>query len=136
MITWKERKAVIADLKGVYQAATEEYARENLGVFAGKWYSKYPAIYKFWQANWQRIVPFFAYPEEIRRIIYTTNAIESINSAWKKTIENRASFPNDEADIKLLYLSLKNIQKKWTMPARNWGKAINQFAILYGDRMP
>jgi putative transposase len=135
-VSWKDRKAVVADLKGVYQATTEESARANLAVFAGKWDSKYPTISKSWQANWQRISPFFAYPEEIRKIIYTTNAIESLNSALKKTIKNRASFPSDEAAIKLLYLSLKNIQKKWTMPIRNWGMTINQFAILYGDRMP
>ena len=135
-VSWKDRKAVIADLKGVYQAVTEESAQKNLGIFAGKWDSKYPTISKSWQANWQRIVPFFAYPEEIRRIIYTTNAIESLNSTLKKTIKNRASFPTDEAAIKLLYLSLKNIQKKWIMPIRNWGKVLNQFAILYSDRMP
>jgi putative transposase len=135
-VSWKDRKAVVADLKGVYQAASEETARENLGIFAGQWDGKYPTISKSWQANWQRIIPFFAYPEDIRRIIYTTNAIESLNNTLKKTIKNRASFPNDEAAIKLLYLSLKNIQKKWTMPARNWGMALNQFAILYSDRMP
>lgn len=135
-VSWKDRKAVIADLKGVYQAVTEESAQKNLGIFAGKWDSKYPTISKSWQANWQRIVPFFAYPEEIRRIIYTTNAIESLNSSLKKTIKNRSSFPTDEAAIKLLYLSLKNIQKKWIMPIRNWGKVLNQFAILYSDRMP
>lgn len=135
-VSWKDRKAVVADLKGVYQAASEELARDNLEIFIRKWDGRYPTISKSWQANWQRIIPFFAYPEEIRRIIYTTNAIESLNSILKKTIKNRASFPNDEAAIKLLYLSLKNIRKKWTMPARNWGKALNQFAILYGDRMP
>lgn len=135
-VSWKDRKTVAADLKDVYQAPSEELAQENLEAFARKWDGRYPTIYKSWQANWQRIIPFFAYPEEIRRIIYTTNAIESLNNSLKKTIKNRASFPNDEAAIKLLYLSLKNIQKKWTMPARNWGKAINQFAILYGDRMP
>lgn len=135
-VSWKDRKAVVADLKGVYQAASDELAQENLGIFARKWDGRYPTISKSWQANWQRIIPFFAYPEEIRRIIYTTNAIESLNNSLKKTIKNRASFPNDEAAIKLLYLSLKNIQKKWTIPTRNWGKAINQFAILYGDRMP
>lgn len=135
-VSWKDRKAVVADLRGIYQAASEDLARDNLETFSRKWDSRYPTISKSWQANWQRIIPFFAYPEEIRRIIYTTNAIESLNSTLKKTIKNRASFPSDEAAIKLLYLSLKNIQKKWTMPARNWGNALNQFAILYGDRMP
>jgi putative transposase len=135
-VSWKDRKAVVADLKGIYQASSEELAQENMEAFARKWDSRYPTISKSWQANWQRIIPFFAYPQEIRRIIYTTNAIESLNNSLKKTIKNRASFPNDEAAIKLLYLSLKNIQKKWTMPARYWGHAINQFAIIYGDRMP
>lgn len=135
-VSWKDRKAVTGDLKTIYQAATEEQAQANLECFAQKWDGRYPTISRSWRSNWQRIIPFFAYPEEIRRIIYTTNAIESLNNTLKKTIKNRASFPNDEAALKLLYLSLKNIQKKWTMPARFWGKALNQFAILYGNRMP
>jgi putative transposase len=108
----------------------------RLSEFAQKWDAKYPTISKSWEANWQRLIPFFAYSEEIRRIIYTTNAIESLNISLKKTIKNRASFPNDEAAMKLLYLSLKNIMKKWTMPVRNWGTALNQLAVLYADRMP
>jgi putative transposase len=135
-VSWKDRKNAAADLKAVYQAATEEQARMRLSEFAQKWDAKYPTISKSWEANWQRLIPFFAYSEEIRRIIYTTNAIESLNNSLKKTIKNRASFPNDEAAMKLLYLSLKNIMKKWTMPVRNWGKALNQFAVLYVDRMP
>jgi putative transposase len=135
-VSWKDRKALASDLKSVYHASSEDEARENLGAFAHKWDGRYPTISKSWQANWQRVIPFFSYPEEIRRIIYTTNAIESLNNTLKKTIKNRASFPNDEAAVKLLYLSLRNIQKKWTMPARHWGKALNQFAILYSDRMP
>ena len=135
-VSWKERKKVAADLKAVYQASTEKEAQQRLSEFAEKWDSKYPTISKSWQMNWNRVIPFFAYPEEIRKIIYTTNAIESLNNSLKKTIKNRASFPTDEAAIKLLYLSLKNIMKKWTMPIRNWGMAINQFAILYDDRLP
>jgi len=134
-VSWKDRKNAAADLKAVYQAATEEQARMRLSEFAQKWDAKYPTISKSWEANWQRLIPFFAYSEEIRRIIYTTNAIESLNNSLKKTIKNRASFPNDEAAMKLLYLSLKNIMKKWTMPVRNWGKALNQFAVLHDDRM-
>jgi putative transposase len=99
IVSWKDRKAVVADLKGVYHAASEELAQENLEIFARKWDCRYPTISKSWQANWQRIIPFFAYPEEIRRIIYTTNAIGSLNNTLKKTIKNRASFPNDEAAI-------------------------------------
>jgi putative transposase len=135
-VSWKDRKNVAVSLKAVYQAATEEQARMRLSEFAQQWDAKYPTIAKSWETNWQRLIPFFAYPEEIRRIIYTTNAIESLNNSLKKTIKNRASFPNDEAAIKLLYLSLKNIMKKWTMPVRNWGKALNQLAVLYNDRMP
>lgn len=135
-VSWKDRKALASDLKSVYHASSEDEARENLAGFAGKWDGRYPTISKSWQANWQRVIPYFSYPEEIRRIIYTTNAIESLNNTLKKTIKNRASFPNDEAAVKLLYLSLRNIQKKWTMPARHWGKALNQFAIIYSDRMP
>jgi len=135
-VSWKDRKSVAADLKAVYQAVTEEQAQMRLSEFARKWDAKYPTISKSWTANWPRLIPFFAYPADIRRIIYTTNAIESLNNSLKKTIKNRASFPNDEAAIKLLYLSLKNIMKKWTMPVRNWGSALNQFAVLYGDRMP
>jgi len=108
----------------------------HLVEFADQWDNKYPMISKSWQSNWQRVIPFFAYPEEIRKIIYTTNAIESMNNTLKKTIKNRASFPNDEAALKLLYLSLKNIIKKWTMPIRNWGTALNQFAIMFDERMP
>jgi putative transposase len=135
-VSWKDRKNVAVSLKAVYQAATEEQARMRLSEFAQQWDAQYPTIAKSWETNWQRLIPFFAYPEEIRRIIYTTNAIESLNNSLKKTIKNRASFPNDEAAIKLLYLSLKNIMKKWTMPVRNWGKALNQLAVLYNDRMP
>ena len=134
-IPWKERKQVAADLKTIYHAATEEQAQKNLAEFAAKWNAKYPTIAKSWKANWQRLILFFAYPQEIRRIIYTTNAIESLNNTLKKTIKNRASFPTDEAALKLLYLSLKNIMKKWTMPLRDWGMALNQFAILYDHRL-
>jgi len=135
-IPWKERKQVAADLKTIYHATTEEQAQKNLSAFAARWDAKYPTIAKSWQANWSRLIPFFAYPQEIRKIIYTTNAIESLNNTLKKTIKNRASFPTDEAALKLLYLSLKNIMKKWTMPVRDWATALNQFAVLYEDRLP
>jgi transposase-like protein len=93
-------------------------------------------IGKSWRANWVRVIPFLAYPAEIRRALYTTNAIESLNMTLRKIIKNRALFPNDEAVFKLLYLALRNIAKKWTMPIQNWGLAMNQFAILFGDRVP
>lgn len=135
-VPWKDRKKVASDLKLIYQAATEEEAKIQLKQFSKQWDKKYPTISKSWENNWQLIIPFFAYPQEIRKIIYTTNAIESLNNTLKKTLKNRAAFPHDEAALKLIFLSLKNVMKKWSMPIRNWSYAINQFAILFEDRMP
>ena len=135
-VSFKDRKAVAADLKAIYRAATEAEAEQQLAAFAEKWEDRYPLIAKSWRANWGRLMPMFSYPEEIRRAIYTTNVIESLNMTLRKTIKTRASFPNDEAAFKLLYLALQNIQKKWTMPIPNWSRAINAFAILFEDRVP
>ncbi|MDI7191553.1 transposase, partial [Leptospira santarosai] len=100
-----------------------------------KWDSQYPMISKSWRSNWESVIPFLAYPPNIRKAIYTTNAIESMNMGLRKIIKNRGSFPTDEAAIKLLYLALNNMSKKWTMPIQDWGKAMNQFAIIFGDRL-
>jgi putative transposase len=135
-VSYKDRKELAADLKTIYRAATAEEAEANLESFASKWDSRYPMISKSWRANWARVIPMFGFPEEIRRAIYTTNAIESLNMSLRKIIKNRPSFPSVEAVMKLLYLALAKISKKWTMPIRDWGAAINQFAIIYGDRMP
>jgi putative transposase len=89
-----------------------------------------------WRRNWAQIIPFFAYPTDIRKVIYTTNAIESLNMSLRKVTKNRGSFPTDEAMLKLLYLALKNIAKKWTLPIRDWKAAMNRFTILFEDRMP
>jgi putative transposase len=134
-VSWKDRKKLASDLRQVYQATTVELAEQALTEFEQLWGTKYPTIGKSWREHWQRIIPFFAYPEDIRRAIYTTNAIESLNMSLRKVTKNRGSFPNDEAAIKLLYLALKNIMKKWTMPIRDWGKALNQFAILFEGRV-
>jgi putative transposase len=135
-VPWKERKAVAADLRRIYQAQNAEEAQECLNDFSGKWDARYATISKSWRANWSRVIPFFSYPAEIRKIIYTTNAIESLNMTLKKVIKNRASFPNDDAAVKLLYLALRNQKKKWTMPVRDWKAAYNQFAIMFEERMP
>jgi len=135
-VSYKDRKQVVADLKTIYRAATAQEAEANFESFAGKWDTRYPMISKSWRANWSRIVPMFGFPEEIRRAVYTTNAIESLNMSLRKIIKNRPSFPSTDAVMKLLYLALNKISKKWTMPIRDWGAAINQFAIIYGDRMP
>jgi putative transposase len=117
-VSWKQRKEVAADLKTIYQATTVELAEMNLDAFAIKWDASHPSIAKSWRNNWERIIPLFSYPTDIRKAIYTTNAIESLNMSLRKVTKNRGHFPNDEAMFKLLYLALRNIAKKWTMPGR------------------
>jgi len=129
---WKQRKEVASDLRRVYTATTREQAEDMLGEFAAKWDSQYPTISASWRRNWERIVPFLAYPQEIRKVIYTTNAIESVNRGVRKIIKNRGSFPNDEAALKLIYLALGNISQKWTRPIKEWKAALNRFAIVFG----
>ena len=135
-VSWKQRKEVAADLKTIYQAPTVDMAAANLEVFAQKWDASHPSIAKSWHNNWERIIPLFSYPPEIRKAIYTTNAIESLNMSLRKVTRNRGHFPNDDAMFKLLYLALRNIAKKWTMPIRDWKSALNQFSIIFEDRMP
>ena len=133
-VSWKQRKAVAGDLRAIYTAATEAEAVVALDAFAAKWDSQYPQIAKSWRANWARIIPFFAYAPEIRKVIYTTNAIESVNFSLRKLIKNRASFPNEEAAMKLIYLGLRNIAKRWTMPIQNWKPALSQLMIRFEER--
>jgi putative transposase len=135
-VGWKQRKEVAADLKRIYASATEAEAETRLAEFAEKWDERFPMISRSWRSNWPRVIPFFAHPEEIRRVIYTTNAIESLNMSLRKVTKTRSSFPNDEAVLKLLYLALRNIAKRWTMPIHDWKAALNRFAIIYEDRMP
>ena len=134
-VNWKVRKPLCADLKHIYQASTIDEAETALLEFAEKWNKKYPNISKMWQRHWENITNFFAYPEDIRRVIYTTNAIESLNMTVRKVIKNKPSFPSDEAMFKQIYLALNNITKKWTMSIRNWGQAMNRFAIEFADRL-
>jgi transposase-like protein len=135
-VPWKERKAVAADLRAIYGAATLEEAEQALERFAERWDEKYPAITPAWRAGWTRLTVFFDFPPEIRRVIYTTNAIESLNYSMRKVLKNRGAFPNDQSIFKLLYLGLNRVAKKWTMPIRNWKAALNQFVIMFGDRVP
>ena len=135
-VGWKHRKEVAADLRQIYQSATEDEAAMQLDAFARKWDAKFPTISNIWRRNWPRVIPFFAHPPEVRKVIYTTNAIESLNMSLRKITKNRGSFPNDEAALKLLYLALGNISKKWTMPIINWRQALNQFTIVYEGRVP
>ncbi len=135
-VSWKQRKEVAADLKSIYSAPTVEQAEANLTAFAKKWDASHPTISKSWRNNWERITPLFGYPPDIRKAIYTTNAIESLNMSLRKVTKNRSSFPNDEAMIKLLFLAIRNISKKWTLPIHDWKSALNQFAILFESRVP
>jgi len=132
----KERKAVTSDLKAIYSAPTAELAEVALDEFADKWDSKYPMISKSWRARWPEVIPFLKFPPEIRTGVYTTNAIESLNYTIQKVIKHRQVFPNDESALKLIFMALRNISKKWTMPFKNWGAVINHFAVIYGDRVP
>lgn len=135
-VGWKERKAVAADLKPIYQAATLAQAEAALEAFEAKWGEKYPSIPKSWRAHWPELVTFLSYPEEIRRVIYTTNAIESLNRSLRKISKNRGLFPSQQSMFKLFYLALERIAKKWTMPIQNWSQALNRFALEFGDRVP
>lgn len=135
-VSWKQRKEVATDLKLIYQSATAEQAEMELTAFEAKWDKTHPTIGMSWRRNWAQIIPFFAYPADIRKVIYTTNAIESLNMSLRKVTKNRGSFPTDEAMLKLLYLALKNIAKKWTLPIRDWKAAMNRFTILFEGRMP
>jgi putative transposase len=135
-VSWKQRKAVAADLQTIYRASTAEDAHSKLEEFAKKWDGAYPTISQMWRRNWEHVIPFFGYPGDIRKVIYTTNAIESLNMSLRKVIKTRGSFPNQEAALKLLFLALEHIAKKWTMPVQNWKAALQRFAILLGDRVP
>jgi putative transposase len=130
----KDMKAVAKDLKAIYGSATLTEAEKALEDFAEKWSAKYPNIEKSWRRNWANLITIFDYPDEVRKIFYTTNAIESLNSVIRKAIRNRKIFPSDRSALKVVYLSIKKASEKWTMPLRNWKPAMNRFAIEYGDR--
>ena len=136
-VSYKDLKKVCADLKAVYSAATEDVARNALEDFGKIWNGKYPMIYQSWERHWEDLSEFFKYPPEIRRAIYTTNAVESLNYQLRKVTKNRSTFCTDDAILKILYLAIRNASKKWTMPIKDWGQALNQFAIAFGkERVP
>ena len=134
-VSWKRRKEVAADLRRIYTAATAEEAELMLGEFEDRWDAEYLPIGQSWRRNWSRLILFFDYPPEIRKVIYTTNAIESVNMSLRKLTKNRGSLPSDEALTKLFYLALRNISQKWTMPIRDWKAALTRFTIQFGDRI-
>lgn len=134
-VSWKERKEVAMDLKSIYRALTGEQAERQLAAFEAKWNRKYPTIGALWRRNWQGIVPFFQFSPEIRKIVYTTNAIESLNMSLRKAIKIRGPFPSEDAALKVMYLALRNLAGKWHS-VQNWREALNCFAMLWEDRFP
>ena len=135
-VPWKERKAVATALRAIYGAATLAEAEHALERFAERWDPKYPTISPSWLVDWDRLTVLFDYPPAIRRVIYTTNAIESLTYTLRKRLKTRGVFPNDESIVKVLYLALQNVAKKWTRPIRDWKAALNQFVSLFGERVP
>ena len=128
-------KSVASDLKLIYRAISIDQEEEELLIFSEKWDKKYPAISRSWHKNWSNIITIFDYPDEIRKIIYTTNAIESLNSAIRKSINNRKFFPNDQSALKVVYLAIQKASQKWTMALHDWRAAINRFAIEFEGRV-
>jgi len=134
-VSWKDRKLLATDLKDIYSAKTTQEAEMALEEFSRKWDNQYPSISQIWLNHWENVTPFFDYPEDIRKAIYTTNAIESLNMTLRKVIKNKRVFPTDESVFKVLYLAINNLCKKWTMPIKNWKMAMNRFSIEFEKRM-
>jgi putative transposase len=135
-VSWKERKQVAADLRTIYTAATAEAAEQALEAFEKKWQARFPSIARSWRSNWVHIIPFFDYPPAIRKVIYTTNAIESIQAQLRKVTSNRGAFPNPEAVRKILYLAIERISKRWKRPIKDWVAALNHFSVVFEGRVP
>ena len=134
-VSWKDQKALCADLKLIYCSVTEEEALQELDEFELRWGDKYPTVAQIWRRNWADLSTFFAYPDEIRKVIYTTNAIESLNSVIRKAIKKRKIFPHDQSALKVIYLAIESASAKWTMPIHNWRQALNHFMIKYPERL-
>ena len=134
-VPWKQRKAVASDLRPVYTAPTDEAAEMALNEFGVKWDKSYPTITEIWRRNWTHVTPFFSFPAEIRKVIYTTNAVESLNMSLRKIIKTRGSFPNEESAVRLMWMALSHHVKKWSF-VQGWREALNRFQILWPERMP
>ncbi|HEY7348783.1 MAG TPA: IS256 family transposase [Ktedonobacterales bacterium] len=135
-VSYKHLKEVATDLKAIYTTSTEADAELQLELFSEKWDTRYPNISKAWRAHWARVIPLFAFPAEIRKVIYTTNAIESMNMTLRKVTRHHRIFPSDEAVFKVVYLPMRNLSQRWTMPIHDWKPALNRFAIEFGERFP
>lgn len=134
-VPWKDYKEVAADLKLIYKSNTEKEGQLALDRFSEKWDEKYPQISKSWRSNWSNLITIYSYPADIRKVIYTTNAIESLNSVIRKSVKTRKVFPNDDAALKVIYLAVESASKKWTMPIRDWKPALNRFMIEFEDEL-
>ena len=135
-VSTEDSQAVVADLKKIYQAATVLEAEQALEAFAQAWDAKYPTISKQWRAKWADIISMFDFPPEIRRVVYTTNAIESVNSVIRKFTRNRKIYPNEGSALKIVYMAIREASRKWTVPIKHWKQALNHFAILFAGRLP
>ena len=135
-VPWKERRAVCADLRKVYNADDVEHAAAELDAFEAVWGERFPMIATAWRERWNEVTPFLAFPAEVRRAIYTTNAIEALHRIMRKTLKTRGHMPTDDAALKLLFLAIQNAKKKWGRPHHSWSQARLQFAIHFGDRFP
>jgi putative transposase len=133
-VTWKDRREVVGDLKPIYKAVTADEAERQLSGFEEKWKQKYPAISRLWREHWERVIPFFAFPSEVRKIVYTTNAVESLHMSLRKIIKTRGSFPTEEAAFKLLYLALARVVAKWET-VQYWKQMLNYLDTMCGDRI-
>ncbi|MFT5549826.1 MAG: putative transposase [Candidatus Azotimanducaceae bacterium] len=134
-VPWKDYKELTSDLKGIYRSITETQAQLELYRFSDKWDGRYPQISKSWRENWPNLITLFDYPDEIRKVIYTANAIESLNSVIRKSVKTRKIFPNDDAALKVIYLATAAAAKKWTMPIRDWQPALNRFMIEFEEQL-
>lgn len=135
-VSWKDRKSVAIDLRPIYTAVDREAAESALSDFDDKWGQQYPMVTQAWRSSWERVVPFLDFPPELRRILYTTNAIESFNARVRKLVNGKGHFPNDDAAYKLIYLAVVAAEKRWTRPPKGWSQALNQFAIKFEGRLP
>jgi putative transposase len=135
-VPWKDRKAVAADLRTIYKADTVEEAEQALDAFEEKWGVQYPMVVKSWRSNWANIIPFFDFPKEIRKVIYTTNAIESINSQLRKVVKKKGAFPTPESVRKVMWLAMMRASQRWSRPVKDWAKALNHFAVAFEGRLP
>jgi putative transposase len=135
-VPYQEKKAVAEDLKKIYQSSTRELACQALDDFELTWGDKYAAIVKSWRQNWEKITPFLDFPLEIRKVIYTTNIVESLNATLRKAVRNRGHFSTEDSLMKVLYLAIRGVSKKWTLPVRDWKLALNRFAIMFPGRFP